>query len=60
MRTIALNVMQESIEIAYSTNNNEPPFRQFMITYNPDQAIGNNLEKKSRSFWLVCPLMPPF
>lgn len=45
MRTIALNVMQESIEIAYSTNNNEPPFRQFMITYNPDQAIGDNLEK---------------
>lgn len=45
MRTIALNVMQESIEVAYSTNNNEPPFRQFMITYNPDQAIGDNLEK---------------
>ncbi|MBT9671400.1 glycoside hydrolase family 65 protein [Secundilactobacillus kimchicus] len=45
MKTIALKVMQESIEIAYSTADNKPPFRRFVITYNPDQSIGDNLEK---------------
>lgn len=45
MRTIALRVMQDSIEIAYSTNDNQSPYRRFIITYNPDQTIGDNLEK---------------
>lgn len=45
MRTIALRVMQDSIEIAYSTNDNQAPYRRFVITYNPMQTIGDNLEK---------------
>ncbi|MTV83036.1 glycoside hydrolase family 65 protein [Secundilactobacillus folii] len=45
MRTIALRVMQDSIEIAYSAQDNQPPYRRFIITYNPDQSIGDNLEK---------------
>lgn len=45
MKTIALRVMQDSIEIAYSADDNQAPYRQFVITYNPDQTIGDNLEK---------------
>lgn len=45
MRTIALRVKRDSIELLYSENDNQEPFRKFIITYNTEQTIGDNLEK---------------
>lgn len=45
MRTIALRVKQDSLELLYSEKDNQAPFRNFIITYNPEQTIGDNLEK---------------
>ncbi|GAW98576.1 glycoside hydrolase family 65 protein [Secundilactobacillus mixtipabuli] len=45
MRTIALRVRQDSMELLYSENDNQEPFRKFIITYDSRQTIGDNLEK---------------
>ncbi|GAX06308.1 trehalose 6-phosphate phosphorylase [Secundilactobacillus pentosiphilus] len=45
MRTIALRVKRDSMELLYSKNDNQEPFRKFIITYDTGQTIGDNLEK---------------
>ncbi|GAY72773.1 trehalose 6-phosphate phosphorylase [Lentilactobacillus kosonis] len=44
MRTFAIQAREGMLEINYSENSNQPPFRKFIITYNPDLSIGENLE----------------
>ncbi|MBU9789941.1 glycoside hydrolase family 65 protein [Lentilactobacillus sp. IMAU92037] len=44
MRTFAIRARDGVMEINYSENSNKPPFRKFMITYNPKFSIGDNLE----------------
>ncbi len=44
MRTIALRVKRNSINCC-DENDNQEPFRKFIITYNTEQTIGDNLEK---------------
>lgn len=44
MRTFAIRARDGVMEINYSENSNQPPFRKFMITYNPKFSIGDNLE----------------
>lgn len=41
MRTFAIRARDGVMEINYSENSNKPPFRKFMITYNPKFSIGN-------------------
>ncbi|MDH5106062.1 glycoside hydrolase family 65 protein [Lentilactobacillus diolivorans] len=44
MRTFAIRARDGVMELNYSENSNRPPFRKFMITYNPKFSIGDNLE----------------
>ena len=44
MRTFSIRDRDGVMEINYSENSNKPPFRKFMITYNPKFSIGDNLE----------------
>ncbi|GHP13044.1 kojibiose phosphorylase [Lentilactobacillus fungorum] len=44
MRTFAIRARDGVMEINYSEDSNNPPFRKFMITYNPKFSIGDNLE----------------
>ncbi|AQW21903.1 family 65 glycosyl hydrolase [Lentilactobacillus curieae] len=44
MRTFAIKAREGVLEINYSENSNQPPFRKFIITYNPELSIGENLE----------------
>ncbi len=44
MRTFAIKARDGVIELNYSEDSNKPPFRKFMITYNPKFSIGDNLE----------------
>ncbi|MEE8823674.1 trehalose 6-phosphate phosphorylase [Lentilactobacillus sunkii] len=44
MRTFAIRARDGVMELNYSEDSNKPPFRKFMITYNPKFSIGDNLE----------------
>ncbi|MSE22325.1 hypothetical protein GKC44_14025, partial [Lactobacillus parabuchneri] len=44
MRTFAIRARDGVMELNYSEDSNRPPFRKFMITYNPKFSIGDNLE----------------
>ncbi|MGF2384097.1 glycoside hydrolase family 65 protein [Lentilactobacillus otakiensis] len=44
MRTLAIRARDGVMELNYSEDSNRPPFRKFMITYNPKFSIGDNLE----------------
>ncbi|WP_283680430.1 glycosyl hydrolase family 65 protein [Lentilactobacillus sp. Marseille-Q4993] len=44
MKTFAIKARDGALEINYSDNSNQPPFRKFIITYNPNLSIGSNLE----------------
>ncbi|EGF35328.1 hypothetical protein AAULH_12146 [Lactobacillus helveticus MTCC 5463] len=54
MRTFAIRARDGVMEINYSENSNKPPFRKFMITYNPKFSIGDNLENiKAALHWVA-------
>ena len=44
MRTISLKVMDEALEITNQTGNANEASKRLLISYNPDQSIGANLE----------------
>ncbi|MFC6261608.1 glycoside hydrolase family 65 protein [Levilactobacillus fujinensis] len=43
MKIITLHVLDDSLEVSYHPNG-QPTQRQFIIAYNPEQTIGENLE----------------
>ncbi|UDM32547.1 glycoside hydrolase family 65 protein [Lentilactobacillus laojiaonis] len=44
MKTIAIKSHDGKLEVNYSKNSNKPPFRTYVITYNSNLSIGDNLE----------------
>ena len=44
MKTFAIRSHDGTLELNYSENDNQAPFRKFVIAYNTDLSIGDNLE----------------
>ncbi|HIW72431.1 MAG TPA: glycoside hydrolase family 65 protein [Candidatus Levilactobacillus faecigallinarum] len=44
MKIITLHVLDDSLKVSYALDEAAAPQRQFIITYNSDQTIGENLE----------------
>ena len=44
MKIITLHVLDDSLKVSYAPDAQTPPQRQFIIAYNADQTIGENLE----------------
>ncbi|MCY9807090.1 glycoside hydrolase family 65 protein [Lentilactobacillus senioris] len=44
MKTFAIRTRDGALELNYSENNNQAPFRKFVIAYNDQLSIGDNLE----------------
>ena len=44
MKIITLHVLDDSLKVSYAPQEQVPPQRQFIIAYNAEQTIGENLE----------------